>query len=519
MSQKIQIFIPTYINSATYAPARVQPRLLFYNGKLECEPYWIEGYSGATTSSVASTQLSSFPYFDNYNVVTGSFPTTGSKSLLFQNENPAYGSIPTGSLYTEYWQTYTSLLYNPKTRVLNCSAIIPLADYFKMSLNDIVNFRGNYWHLRAINDYSLKTGECNLQLLGPIIPDALDTPAAPPAPPVIASSSVSWSYTETRQDGQFKVYDNATTLTTLTANGSGNAQVIESHYVTASLVPVNYPSSGSVTMSLNVNGDTTLAVSGSTNTTISASFLVGANKNYIITSSIEWNGVNPYNYVSSARVIYDFGNPSSYSGTGTTVYDVSGNGTNATLVNSPTYSSANGGKMIFDKASSQSMTYSSYFSSAYTVQAFFKLTSGTSPAYPFIGGQVNNNGVLIGIDTGWPSNSGVYQQFYYGASGNTNSGATNDANAGTNIQNNFAFFTATNNGTNTSTYYVNTTQVSTNTSSKDRTLFTPSASTVYIIYDQYSNTYCSGELMAWLVYDRVLTGTEITQNYNIFSAR
>jgi hypothetical protein len=43
-------------------------------------------------------------------------------------------------------------------------------------LNDIVNFRGNYFHLRAINDYSVKTGECTVQLLGPIIPDALPKP-------------------------------------------------------------------------------------------------------------------------------------------------------------------------------------------------------------------------------------------------------------------------------------------------------------------------------------------------------
>jgi len=107
------------------------------------------------------------------NVVSGSFPTIGSNSLLFNNENASYGAIPSGSLYSEYWETYVELLYNPKTRLLNCSAIIPLADYVKMELNDIVNFRGNYYHLRAINDYSLKDGTCSLQLLGPIIPDAL----------------------------------------------------------------------------------------------------------------------------------------------------------------------------------------------------------------------------------------------------------------------------------------------------------------------------------------------------------
>lgn len=171
MAQQIPIYIPTYINSADYTPARVLPRLLFYNGNLDCEQYYIE--SGSLTTAGVSTAITSFPYFDNYNVVSGSFPTVDSKSLLFNNENAAYGTTPTSNLFSEYWSTYISLLYNPKTRLIECSAIIPLADYSKMKLNDIVNFRGNYYHLRAINDYSLKTGECKLQLLGPIIPDSL----------------------------------------------------------------------------------------------------------------------------------------------------------------------------------------------------------------------------------------------------------------------------------------------------------------------------------------------------------
>ena len=172
MSQKIPIYIPTYIASQNYTPARVLPRLLFYNGLLECEQYFIESGS-LTTSGVAKAQ-SSFPYFDNYNVVTGSFPTEDSDSLLFQNENASYGQVPTNSLYTTYWSKYINFLYSPKTRLLDAKAIIPLADYVKMELNDIVNFRGNYYHLRAINDYSLKTGNCSVQLIGPIIPDSLD---------------------------------------------------------------------------------------------------------------------------------------------------------------------------------------------------------------------------------------------------------------------------------------------------------------------------------------------------------
>jgi hypothetical protein len=170
-SQIIPIKVPTYIGAADFSPARVLPRLFYYNGLVDCETYYFE--SGSLTKGGAPKEQNAFPYFDNYNVVTGSFPTVNSKSLLFNNEGAAYGEVPTDSLYTDYWEDYVSLLYNPRTRLLECSAIIPLADYFKMELNDIVEFRGNYYHLRAINDYNLRTSECNLQLLGPVLPEAI----------------------------------------------------------------------------------------------------------------------------------------------------------------------------------------------------------------------------------------------------------------------------------------------------------------------------------------------------------
>ena len=180
MSQIIPIYIPTYISDQSYNPTRVLPRLFFYNGLIDCEEWWLEG--GTLTTNGITYSQTKFPYFDNYNVVTGSFPTIDSDSLLFNNEAASYGEVPTGSLYTNYWEKYISLLYNPTTRLVNCSAIIPLADYFTMELNDIVNFRGNYYHLRAINDYSLKDGTCNLQLLGPIIIDTFSAEFIEPTP-------------------------------------------------------------------------------------------------------------------------------------------------------------------------------------------------------------------------------------------------------------------------------------------------------------------------------------------------
>ena len=172
MSQIIPIYIPTLISDINYNPAKVYPRLFFYNGKVECQPYYFEHKTASGSAAIQTTEIGSFPYVDHYNVVTGSFPSADSKTLLFLNEEPVYGSAPSQSLYTEYWETYINLLYDPKTRLIDCSAIIPLADYYQMELNDLVEWRGNTYHLRAINDYDIKTGKCALQLLGPIIRDA-----------------------------------------------------------------------------------------------------------------------------------------------------------------------------------------------------------------------------------------------------------------------------------------------------------------------------------------------------------
>jgi hypothetical protein len=170
---------------------------------IDSQKWYIE--SGSTGVAGIAKEQTAFPYFDNYNVVTGSFPTTDSKSLLFFNEQASYGEVPTETLYSDYWETYVELLYNPRTRLLNASAIIPLADYFKMELNDIVSFRGNFYHLRFINDYNLKNGECSIQLLGPILSDA--SPAAQScdfngvtiiceSPPVTTTTSTSTTTTE-----------------------------------------------------------------------------------------------------------------------------------------------------------------------------------------------------------------------------------------------------------------------------------------------------------------------------------
>ena len=156
-----KMFLPTFISNAEFQSARVRPRVFFYNGKVETTPYNVSGYNTIVGNAASTT-------------IEPEFPDAGSESTLFFNETPVYGTAPIQSLYTKYWSKYITLLYDPKTRLIDCSAVLPFADYIKLNLNDIIVWRSNHYHLRAINKYNLTTGECAIQLLGPIIDDALD---------------------------------------------------------------------------------------------------------------------------------------------------------------------------------------------------------------------------------------------------------------------------------------------------------------------------------------------------------
>jgi hypothetical protein len=225
-----KILIPTFISSEAYAPARVLPHIYFYNGLKDCERYYMQSGSGF----VAKNQ---FPYFDNY---SGETTTTSSLSLLFYNEQAAYGTAPSQSLYSQYWAKYVELLYNPRTRLISAEAIIPLADYFHMELNDIVQFRGNYYHLRAINDYNLANGECSLQLLGPILDDALQFVAPLPAPVSTTTSTTTTAAPTTTTTSTSTTTTTLPPTTTTTGAPTTTTTTLASTTTTTTLQPVWY---------------------------------------------------------------------------------------------------------------------------------------------------------------------------------------------------------------------------------------------------------------------------------------
>ena len=78
--------------------------------------------------------------------------------------------------------------------------------------------------------------------------------------------------------------------------------------------------------------------------------------------------------VTSGLVLnLDAAQTASYPGTGTTWTDLSGNGNNGTLVNGPTYSSANYGSIVFD-GSNDYVGTSGIGSPSFTISAWIKLS-------------------------------------------------------------------------------------------------------------------------------------------------
>ena len=209
--------------------------------------------------------------------------------------------------------------------------------------------------------------------------------------------------------------------------------------------------------------------------------------------------------VTSGLVLcLDAGNSKSYPGTGTTWNDLSGNNNNGTLTNGPTYSSSNKGSIVFDGTNDyvvMSIASSIPIEGPGTIDVWGSY-SAVSSFYNLISLSLSVDALQIGVF----SNGGKVWK-YGGAVLLTYTIPV--VNAITN-------WTLTFNGANLSMYINGVLNNSTTTAVNQ----TGSSPTIRLAtYNSGGSQALNGKIYSARIYNRILTSTEILQNYNATKGR
>ena len=199
----------------------------------------------------------------------------------------------------------------------------------------------------------------------------------------------------------------------------------------------------------------------------------------------------------------DAGNPKSYPGSGTTWVDLTKNGNNGTLINGPTFSSDNGGSIVFDGSGKKTTISIPFGQSGYTtVSIWYKrdeANSSTTWRTLFATSSTNIHHLISKQTT---RELGIFD------------GSFRDFGYTPPIDNNFHNYTVIYQSGVNASLYVDGLFSSTVTTSLNLV-----TSPIGIIGNWVSNSYWAGSLNLPSIYNRALTVEEILQNYNATRSR
>ena len=219
----------------------------------------------------------------------------------------------------------------------------------------------------------------------------------------------------------------------------------------------------------------------------------------------------------------DAAQPLSYSGTGTTWTDLSGIGNNGTLVNTPTYNTANSGYFDFDYTQSESVTFASASSLQFLNRLPYTLEAWVYPTRN--PGAGNYTGIFDREDSSIGSRDGFDVLFLGGAGTDTyfyterfSAGAQTSAggvllNQSVTV-NAWQHIVTTYDGTNLSIYR-NGSIYGTSLTSTGNITNTSKTLTIGVRGGQYFG----GRIANAKIYNTSLTSTQILQNYNALKHR
>ena len=208
----------------------------------------------------------------------------------------------------------------------------------------------------------------------------------------------------------------------------------------------------------------------------------------------------------SLLLYYDLNNTTCWDGTSGTVYDLTVNNHDATLYNSPSYSTNNGYKVLETNGTTSYLLSPTpnLSSTNYTVMVGSRYTT-TGNTY-----NTNNSRLLNAVGNNWLLGHWYKSSNKHFADGWITNSNYNDGDT------NWGIHAATGNiGSDQYSYYKNNSAVVSNSSAG-------SAGPNGFAFGRagyYNGEYAPGQLSFLLVYNRILTSTEMTQNYNAFKDR
>jgi hypothetical protein len=222
------------------------------------------------------------------------------------------------------------------------------------------------------------------------------------------------------------------------------------------------------------------------------------------------------NIVTNGLVLaLDAANTKSYPGSGTTWRDLSGNNNSGSLVNSPTFSSASGGSIVFDGVDDYvvvgSFNQLPTGSSARTINIWFNPNITTWQGNVnslFFYGTTGINGAVFGIDFDTYPTMEIY----------TWGGAGRDVIFSSSFpQTGWSNLSVIYDGSTTISIYEN----SRNTQNATVTALSTTNTNVWIgsIDPSYQPWYYDGRISNIQIYNRALSASEVAQNYNATKAR
>jgi len=194
----------------------------------------------------------------------------------------------------------------------------------------------------------------------------------------------------------------------------------------------------------------------------------------------------------------DANDKTSYPGTGTTWRDLSLGGNNGTLINGPTFNSANGGSIVFDGVNDY-VVFPTITNNIYTIDFWYKM-GGNDGSFGYFASS-GDNGFAISEGGGFAGL--VYGRFYYW-NGSVN--ILTDIPSTTNWNHICVIINTT---TNNLQLFGNGNQLNNSTISSMST----SVSNVGR-YASGNSNFLKGNLASYKIYNRSLSFTEILQNYN-----